>query len=86
MTTATERIRTLIERNGWSQTQAAEYLGVPKGTLLNWLQGIRNPPTVVERLLTVLGTVEALAPGLHATMLPKPRPAKGRPSGTSPQA
>ncbi len=84
--TTTDRIKTLIQRNGWSQTQAAEYLGVPKGTLLNWLQGIRQPPTVVERLLVVLGTVEALAPGLHATMLPKGRPAKGRPSGTAKQA
>lgn len=72
----TDKIRTLIVRHGWSQSQAAEYLGVPKGTLLNWLQGIRTPPPVVDRLLTVLGTVEALAPALHATMTPKPRPDK----------
>lgn len=65
------RIEALMERHKWNQAQAAAYLGIPPGTLGNWLQGTRKPPSMVARLLDVLGMVEALAAPLHATMLPK---------------
>lgn len=67
----TERIRHMMERKNMSQAQAARYLGVPPGTLCNWLTGYRKPPTVVVRLLDVLGTVEALAPGIHEALARK---------------
>jgi DNA-binding transcriptional regulator YiaG len=64
------RIRALMERTGWNQAQTAAYLGVPQGTLGNWLAATRSPNTVVVRLLDVLGMVESLAPWLHDTMTP----------------
>jgi hypothetical protein len=35
---------------------------------------MREPPAAVERLLDVLGVVEALAPDIHARLLPERRP------------
>jgi hypothetical protein len=32
---------------------------------------MRSPPAAVERLLDVLGVVEALAPDIHARLLPQ---------------
>lgn len=66
-----ERIRGLMQRLGMNQAQMAAYLGVPQGTIGNWLGGTRSPNAVVVRLLDVLGMVEALAPGLHAGMMPQ---------------
>ena len=67
----TEQIRTVQARLGLSQKEMAMYLGVPHGTLCNWLQGTREPSVVVKRLLYVLGTVEALAPALHSALVPE---------------
>jgi transcriptional regulator with XRE-family HTH domain len=41
-------------KNNLTQAQAAEVLGVAKGTLKNWEQGIRRIPTTVELLIEKL--------------------------------
>lgn len=78
MTTQTElivpvvtKIRETMKRHGWTQGQMADYLGVPRGTLGNWLQGTREPMPVVGRLLDVLCTIEWAAPVLHQSFVPK---------------
>ncbi len=48
----------------------AQYLGVPVATFRNWRDGHREPPSVLHRLLDVLGTVEAIAPGIHEQLMP----------------
>ena len=65
-----DRIRAVMERKGWNQARMGEYLGVPQGTIANWLLGNRKPSASVVRLLDVLGTVEALAPAIHSTFIP----------------
>lgn len=64
------RVKALMERHNWSYSHCAEYLGVPAGTLGNWMQGTREPNAVVLRLLDVLGTIETFAPAIHATLMP----------------
>jgi len=66
-----ERIREAQAALGLTQVEMALYLGVPHSTLCGWLQGQREPNTVVARLLDVLGTMRVFAPGLHQQMLPK---------------
>jgi DNA-binding transcriptional regulator YiaG len=61
----TERIRAVMARRGMSQAAMSRYLGVPQGTIGNWLAGTRAPSRSVGRLLDVLGMVEALAPAIH---------------------
>jgi len=65
-----ERIRDMMKRRGWTIHYTARYLGVPEGTLGNWLQGTRTPNTVVERLLDILGTIEMMSPTIHSALLP----------------
>lgn len=60
----------LMTRLNLDEPRAAEYLGVPVFTFRKWLNGERTPSSAVFRLLDVLGTVEALAPALHAGFLP----------------
>ena len=67
----TERIRALMARKDWSQAQISKYLGVRQSSVCNYMAGTRKPGGTIARLLDVLGTVEALAPGLHKTMEPK---------------
>ena len=64
-----ERIRGIMERRGLNQAATGRYLGVPQGTIGNWLAGTRKPNKSVERLLDVLGTIEALAPALDEHFL-----------------
>lgn len=66
-----DRIRAVMDRKGWNQARMGEYLGVPQGTIANWLGGNRKPSASVVRLLDVLGTVEALAPAIHQTFIPR---------------
>lgn len=65
------RIHATMQRLGMNQAQIGAYLGVQQNSISNWLSGTRKPVAVVSRLLDVLGMLEAMAPGLHATMLPK---------------
>ena len=60
----------LMERLHLDEPSAADYLGVPVFTFHKWATGERKPSAAVLRLLDVLGTVEALAPALHAGFLP----------------
>ena len=77
-----QRIKDTITRLQLTDTQAAQYLGVPFTTLRNWATGQRAPGAAVMRLLEVLGTIEVMNPGLHAALLPAAPPApvrRGRP-------
>ena len=60
----------LMHRLGLDEPSAADYLGVPVFTFRKWASGERQPSAAVLRLLDVLGTIEALAPALHAGFLP----------------
>lgn len=73
----------LRARLGLSMEGFARYLGTPVHTVRKWTTGERVPPAAVARLLDVLGTVQALAPGVHAALLPDPGtlPRRGRPAG-----
>lgn len=46
-----EKLYTWRVKNGMTQAQAAEVLGVAKGTLKNWEQGLRRIPTTIELLI-----------------------------------
>lgn len=63
------RIEAIMTRRGMNQIQMARYLGVPQGTIGNWLGGTRVPNKVVVRLLNVLGTIEVLAPAIHDELM-----------------
>lgn len=65
-----ERMRSVMARLGLNQARMSEYLGVPQGTIGNWMAGTRQPNAVVVRLLDVLGTIEALAPSIHEGLMP----------------
>ncbi len=64
------RIRETVARLALDESRAADYLGVPVYTLRKWATGERVPSASAIRLLDVLGTIEALAPALHAAFLP----------------
>lgn len=64
-----ERIRATMARRGMNQAAMARYLGVPQGTIGNWLGGTRVPNKSVARLVEVLATIEVLAPGIHEQLL-----------------
>lgn len=64
------RIRALMTKKGWSQNETARFLGVPTGTMGNWMQGTKKPSAVVGRLLDVLGVVEMLAPHIYVNLMP----------------
>ena len=82
-----QRIRDTITRLCLTDTQAAQYLGVPVTTLRNWTTGQRAPGAAVMRLLEVLGTIEVMNPTLHAALMPAASPAparRGRPRKEKP--
>jgi len=58
------------ERQALSDTRAAGLLGVPVFTLRKWTSGQRAPSAAAVRLLSVLGTLEALAPDVLAALTP----------------
>jgi len=67
------RIVATMERLNLSEARAADYLGVPVYTLRKWRTGERAPAAVALRLLDVLELLEAIAPALHAGLLPPER-------------
>ena len=69
-TEITERLTQTRHRLALTQTRMALYLGVPTATYQSWEMGLRDPSASVLRLLDVLGLVEAVAPGVHAQLLP----------------
>jgi DNA-binding transcriptional regulator YiaG len=66
-----EQIKSTIERLQLTDNQAADYLGVPVFTLRKWLTGEREPGAATHKLIEVLGMLEALAPALHESLLPR---------------
>ena len=86
LTPTARRLREVAERHGMTHTQLARYLGVPQGTLNNWLRGVREPHTSALRLLEVYAMLEVLAPGIHASFIPprKRRGARPRAEATHP--
>ena len=62
--------KALQTRLDFTDKQAADYLGVPVFTFKKWRDGLREPSAAVNRLLDVLGTIEAIAPAIHAAFLP----------------
>ncbi len=62
----------LITRHQLTEIQAAGLLGVPVFTLRKWTNGTRAPNAAAVRLLDVLCTIEAIAPGLFNVMIPAP--------------
>lgn len=74
----------LRARLAFTHDQAAQYLGVPVPTYKKWESGEREPSASVLRLLDVLGTVEALAPALHAGFLPENRVMSKNPESDKP--
>lgn len=83
-TAISERIAATVARLGLDETRAAAYFGVPVPTYRKWCNGTRIPGAAVVRLLDVLGTVEALSPALHDSLIPKggssPTRRPGRPA------
>ena len=73
-----QRIKDTITRLQLTDTQAAQYLGVPVTTLRNWTTGQRAPGAAVMRLLEILGTIEVMNPVLHAALMPAASPAPAR--------
>ena len=68
-----DRLKALQARLGLSQAGLAQYLGVPAPTVRNWLDGLRSPPALLDRLLHVLAVVETLAPDVHGHLTPGKR-------------
>ena len=69
-----ETLKTTRARLQLAPAGFAAYLGVSVHTLTKWENGTRAAPAIAGRLLAVLGTVEALAPDLHAALIPDPAP------------
>jgi DNA-binding transcriptional regulator YiaG len=71
----------LRARLGLSVDGLARYLGAPVTTVRKWTTGKRVPPAAVAYLVHVLGTIEALAPAVHAALMPMAdaAPRRGRP-------
>ena len=66
----TVNVAKIRSRTGLSQSAFAASIGVPKGTLINWEQGRRQPPGPAKVLLALL----ARKPNLVAELYPQPQP------------
>jgi transcriptional regulator with XRE-family HTH domain len=80
------RILATMDRLNLSEARAAEYLGVPVYTLRKWKTGERAPAAVAVRLLDVLELLEAIAPALHAGLLPPDTTPPKRTRAASPKS
>ena len=81
----TAALLALMDRRGLDAPGAAALLGVPVYTLTKWTTGTRAPSAAAVRLLDVLGTLEAIAPGVLDALTPAPAPVapkRPRPSKT----
>jgi DNA-binding transcriptional regulator YiaG len=59
------------ERLGLGAAGMSEYLGVPVHTWTKWENGTRAPDAAPRRLFELLGMLEAMAPAIHESLLPK---------------
>ncbi len=72
----------LMNRRALDEPRAAALLGVPVFTLKKWIAGTRAPSASAVRLLDVLGTLDAIAPGVLDALTPDAVPtAPKRPVG-----
>ena len=74
----------MIDRLALTDIRAAGLLGVPVFTLRKWIAGQRAPSAAAVRLLSVLGTLEAIAPDVLAALTP-PDAAPTRGAGRPPK-
>lgn len=72
-TDTSSRILRTMSRLHLDKLSMSAYLGVPPQTLHNWIIGTREPNRAVVRLLDVLDTIEAVAPGIHTHLIPAPK-------------
>lgn len=63
-------------RHGLTNPQLAEYLGIGLDAIRKWNLGISKPSVTVCRMIHVLGVIEALAPDIHAHLVPVAKPKK----------
>ena len=66
----TVSVAAIRSKTGLSQSTFAASIGVPKGTLINWEQGRRQPLGPAKVLLALL----ARKPNLVAELYPQPQP------------
>jgi DNA-binding transcriptional regulator YiaG len=59
-------VAALRAKTGLSQCEFAQSIGVPKGTLLNWEQGRREPTGPAQVLLAIIGKKPSLVKDLFA--------------------
>ena len=59
-------VAALRAKTGLSQFEFAQSIGVPKGTLLNWEQGRREPTGAAQILLAILAKKPSLVKDLFA--------------------
>lgn len=59
-------VAALRAKTGLSQFEFAQSIGVPKGTLLNWEQGCREPTGPAQVLLAILAKKPSLVKDLFA--------------------
>lgn len=67
--TTVDRIRAMMTRHGLNQIQMARLLGVPQGTIGNWMGGTRQPNQVVTRFIAVLEQAEVFYSTLFLSLV-----------------
>lgn len=67
--TTVDRIRAMMTRHGLNQIQMARLLGVPQGTIGNWMGGTRQPNQVVNRFIAVLEQAEVFYSTLFLSLV-----------------
>lgn len=79
-------VAALRSKTGLSQFEFAQSIGVPKGTLLNWEQGRREPSGPAQVLLAILAKKPSLVKDLFANRrIYQPTPEPGwAPGGPHP--
>jgi hypothetical protein len=70
---AQDQVRALVARHDLTDKGLAHLLGVPQTTARKWLDGHREPSAAAYRLIEVLNTLDAIAPGLMPAFLPQAR-------------
>lgn len=74
--TTVERIRAIMARHDLNQSQMARLLGVPQGTIGNWMGGTRSPNKVVSRFVAVLEQAEVFYTTLFQSLVSQSRVTK----------
>ena len=67
--TTIDRVRRMMAKHNLNQAQMGRLMGVPQGTIGNWLGDTRQPNQVVGRLMAVLEQAELFYPSFFAALL-----------------